>query len=69
VSGFRTDTRDQVVDFVRRWSKKPETGAGRVIAWLDITTSKFYDRRERYGKVMSTRAGFPAISGWRIGRS
>ena len=45
------DTRDQIVDFVRRWSGKTEIGAGRFIEWLDITASKFYDWRERYGKV------------------
>src|SRR6516225_8827881 len=45
------DTRDQVVDFVRCWSEKTEIGAGRFIGWLDITASKFYDWRERYGKV------------------
>jgi len=39
------------VDFVRRWSEKTEIGAGRFIEWLGITTSKFYDWRERYGKV------------------
>jgi hypothetical protein len=39
------------VDFVRRWSEKTEIGAGRFIGWLDITASKFYDWRERYGKV------------------
>ena len=39
------------MDFVRRWSEKTETGAGRFIGWLDITASKFYDWRERYGKV------------------
>jgi putative transposase len=39
------------VDFVRRWSEKTEIGAGRFIEWLDITGSKFYDWRERYGKV------------------
>ena len=44
-------TRDQIVDFIRRWSGKTEIGAGRFIGWLDITTSKFYDWRERYGKV------------------
>ena len=43
--------RDQVVDFVRRWSEKTKIGAGRFIRWLDITASKFYDWRERYGKV------------------
>src|SRR5690242_15833358 len=45
------DTRDQIVDFVRRWSEKTEIGAGRFIEWLDITASKFYDWRDRYGKV------------------
>jgi transposase InsO family protein len=39
------------VDFVRRWSEKTEIGAGPFIGWLDITSSKFYDWRERYGKV------------------
>jgi hypothetical protein len=34
------DTRDQIVDFVRRWSEKTEIGAGRFIRWLDITASK-----------------------------
>ncbi len=39
------------MDCVRRWSEKTEIGAGRFIRWLDITASKFYDWRERYGKV------------------
>ncbi|HLK67609.1 MAG TPA: hypothetical protein VKU19_29435 [Bryobacteraceae bacterium] len=39
------------MDFVRRWSEKTEIGAGRFIGWLDITASRFYDWRERYGKV------------------
>jgi putative transposase len=39
------------VNFVRRWSEKTEIGAGRFIEWLNITASKFYDWRERYGKV------------------
>jgi transposase-like protein len=43
--------RDQVVDFVRRWSEKTEISAGRFIAWLGVTASKFYNWRERYGRV------------------
>ena len=39
------------MDFVRRWSEKAEIGAGRFIRWLDITASKFYGWRGRYGKV------------------
>ena len=45
------DVRDQVVDFVRRWSEKTEIGVGRFIHWLGVTASKFYDWRERYGCV------------------
>ncbi len=45
------DVRDQVVDFVRRWSEKAEIGVGRFIHWLGVTTSKFYDWRQRYGCV------------------
>ena len=37
--------RDQIVDFVWRWSEKTEIGAGRFIAWLGIAPSKFYSGR------------------------
>jgi hypothetical protein len=43
--------RDLVVDFVRRWSEKAEIGTGRFIHWLGVRASKFYDWRERYGRV------------------
>ncbi len=45
------DVRDQIVDFVRRWSEAGEIGAGRFIGWLGMTASKFYSWRERYGRV------------------
>jgi hypothetical protein len=45
------DVRDQVVDFVRRWSEKTEIGVGRFIHWLGVAASKFYDWRQRYGRV------------------
>lgn len=45
------DVRDQIVDFVRYWSEKAEMGAGRFITWLEVTASKFYSWRERYGRV------------------
>ena len=45
------DVRDQVVDFVRRWSEKAEISVGHFIAWLGVTVSKFYDWRQRYGRV------------------
>jgi transposase InsO family protein len=45
------DVRDQIVDFVRRWSEASKIGAGRFVGWLGVTASKFYDWRERYGQV------------------
>jgi putative transposase len=45
------DTRDQIVDFVRRWSQKTEIGTGRFIGWLGMRASKFYSWRERYGRA------------------
>jgi hypothetical protein len=42
------DVRDQVVDFVRRWSERAEISVGRFIHWLCVTASKFYDWRQRY---------------------
>ena len=45
------DVRDQIVDFVRRWSEASEIGAGQFVGWLGVSSSKFYDWRERYGRV------------------
>ena len=53
------DVRDQIVDFVRRWSEKTGIGAGRFVEWLGVTPSKFYDWRERYGKVNEHNGWIP----------
>lgn len=45
------DVRDQIVDFVRRWSESSEIGIGQFIGWLGVTASKFYSWRERYGRA------------------
>jgi putative transposase len=45
------DTRDQVIDFVRLWSEKTEILIRRFITWLDVSRSKFYSWRDRYGQV------------------
>ena len=47
------------MDFVRRWSEKTEIRAGRFIRWLGIAGSKFYDWRERYGKVNEHNGWIP----------
>lgn len=51
--------RDQVIDFVNRWSNKTELGASRFIAWLSITSSKFYRWKSRFGKVNEHNAWIP----------
>jgi putative transposase len=43
--------RDQIVDFVQRWSEASEISAGRFVNWLGVSSSKFYDWRERYGRI------------------
>jgi putative transposase len=53
------DVRDQVVDLVRRCSEKSEISVGRFIAWLGVTTSKFYDWRQRYGRVTEHNGWVP----------
>jgi hypothetical protein len=45
------DTRDQVVDFIKNWSAKPEIAAKRLVGWFGIRTSKFHHWKGRYGKV------------------
>ena len=45
------DIRDQVVDYVAAWSAKFELSVERLVGWLGIRRSKFYDWRKRYGKA------------------
>jgi putative transposase len=47
------------VDFVRVWSDKTEIGVGRFLGWIELGTSKFYDWRQRYGKVNEHNAWVP----------
>ena len=53
------DLRDQIVDFVRRWSEQTEISVGRFIGWLGVAASKFYNWRERYGKVNEHNGWIP----------
>jgi putative transposase len=45
------DTRDEVIDFVRRWSMESEIAVCTFILWLGMASSKFDSWQERYGQV------------------
>jgi len=53
------DLRDQVVDFVRRWSDKTEIPAVRLVGWAGLGRSKFFDWKSRYGKVNEHNGWIP----------
>jgi hypothetical protein len=54
--------RDEVVDYVRYWSDKTDIKAAKMIGWLNITRSKYYDWRNRYGKDNEHNAWIPRDS-------
>jgi hypothetical protein len=43
--------RDEVVDFVTRWSRETDIPVAHFIEWLEIRPSKYYDWRRRYGQA------------------
>jgi putative transposase len=45
------DVRDEVIDFVRIWSDKTALPKTRLVQWLGIGSSRYYDWHRRYGKV------------------
>ena len=51
--------RDEVVDFVDRWTTTTEFPATRLIKWLGIARGKFYDWRKRYGKANEHNGKIP----------
>jgi len=53
------DVRDELVDYVRYWSDRTQIKAGKMVNWIGITHSKYYDWRCRYGKVNEHNAWIP----------
>jgi putative transposase len=51
--------RDEVVDYVRYWADKTDIKATKMVKWIGIARSKFYDWRSRYGKVNEHNAWIP----------
>jgi putative transposase len=53
------DTRDAIVEYVRRWSERTEIRAKCLVDWLGIREGKFYDWRQRFGKVNEHNGWIP----------
>ncbi|MGH2360971.1 MAG: IS3 family transposase [bacterium] len=47
------------MDFVRKWSKKTDIAVLLILAWIGITTSKYFDWKRRYGQVNEHNAWIP----------
>ena len=58
-SWAQPDVRDEVVDYVRYWSDKTDIKANKMVHWIGITRSKYYDWRCRYGKVNEHNCWIP----------
>jgi putative transposase len=43
--------RDEVVDFVTRWSEESNIPIARFVEWLEISPSKYYEWRRRHGQA------------------
>ena len=51
--------RDEVMDYVRTWTDKTELPAKTLVAWIGIDRSKYYQWKDRYGKVNEHNAWIP----------
>jgi transposase InsO family protein len=61
------DVRDEVIDFVQTWSDRTELAKGRLVGWLGIGRSRYYDWGRRYGRVNEHNAWIPRdhwLLGW-----
>jgi transposase InsO family protein len=45
------DTRDTVIDFINRLSARTEISPLRLVDWMELSRSNYYQRRDRYGKA------------------
>ena len=53
------DTRDMIVDFIKHWSTRAELSPLRLVAWLRLGRSKYYQWRDRYGRANEHNAPVP----------
>jgi hypothetical protein len=48
-----------VIDFVRTWADKTELHAKTLVGWIGIRRSKYYQWKDRYGRVNEHNAWVP----------
>ena len=48
-----------MVDYVRYWSQRTGISYRRIVQWIGIPRSKFYQWQQRYGKVNEHNAWIP----------
>lgn len=53
------DIRDTVVDFVMYWSSRTGLATLLLVGWIEISRSKFYDWKMRYGRVNEHNGSVP----------
>jgi putative transposase len=56
------DVRDEVVDFINKWSGRTEVTAQQILEWIPLRKGKFHNWKERYGKVNEHNAHIPRDS-------
>ena len=51
--------RDEVIEFVEHWSDKTGIAVSKMIPWIKITPSKYYDWKSRYGQSNRHNGSIP----------
>jgi putative transposase len=57
------DTRDEVVDYIDKWTVRAEIAAKQLLAWMGLPTSKFHLWRKNYGRPHAHNSHIPR-DGW-----
>ncbi|MGC9420673.1 MAG: IS3 family transposase [Rhodovulum sp.] len=57
------DTRDQIVDYIRHWSRQTQLPIRQLLKWMDVGAGKFYQWQQRYGLPNQHNAAQPR-DGW-----
>ena len=47
------------MDYIQHWTERAELPAKRLLGWMELGTSKFYQGRSRYGKVEEHNGKIP----------